>query len=63
MLIASASEEALTDPSAAARIASRLPAARHLCVEGALHEILMETDERRAVWLSAFDQLCADNHI
>jgi lysophospholipase len=59
MLVATASEEAIVDPAAAARVLPSLQRARHLVIEGARHEIFMETDERRAVWFAAFDELCA----
>lgn len=58
MLVATATEEAIVDPGAGARLAALLPAARHLPVQGASHEIFMETDARRAIWFSAFDELC-----
>lgn len=58
MLVATATEDAIVDPTAGARLAARLPAARHLPVEGARHEIFMETDERRAIFWQAFDELC-----
>lgn len=59
MLVATATEEAIVDPAAAPRVAALLPEARVLPVEGASHEIFMETDERRATWFGAFDALCA----
>jgi lysophospholipase len=58
MLVATATEEAIVDPGSAQRLAALLPAARHLAVQGANHEIFMETDERRAIWFAAFDELC-----
>jgi lysophospholipase len=58
MLVATATEEAIVDPGSAKRLAALLPAARHLPVQGANHEIFMETDERRAIWFAAFDELC-----
>jgi lysophospholipase len=36
--------------------ASRLPRGRYLEIEGAFHEVLMETDARRARFWQAFDQ-------
>jgi len=42
-----------------ARVAARLPNGRYVEVDGAYHEILMETDERRAVFWAAFDELAA----
>jgi lysophospholipase len=59
MLVATASEEAIVDPAAAARVLPSLKRARQVVIEGASHEIFMETDERRAVWFAAFDELCA----
>lgn len=59
MLVATASEEAIVDPAAAARLVPSLKGARHLVVAGASHEIFMETDERRAAWFKAFDDVCA----
>lgn len=59
MLVATASEEAIVDPAAAMRVVPNLKGARHLIVAGASHEIFMETDERRAAWFKAFDELCA----
>ena len=38
-------------------VAGELPNGRYLEVEGSFHEILMETDERRAVFWRAFDAL------
>lgn len=59
MLVATASEEKIVDPAAAPRVIPLLPAARHLVVQGASHEIFMETDARRAEFWAAFDALCA----
>ena len=39
------------------RVAAELPHGRYLEVEGSFHEILMETDARRAVFWEAFDAL------
>ena len=63
MLVATASEEAIVDTAAAARVLPGLKGARHVVIEGASHEIFMETDERRAVWLKAFDELCASARV
>jgi lysophospholipase len=41
------------------RAAARLPAGRYVEVPEAFHEILMETDARRAVFWRAFDELAA----
>ena len=57
MLVASAADEQLVDNRAHARIARHIPTCTHITVEGARHEILMETDARRAAFLKAFDGL------
>ncbi len=57
ILVASAEDERLVDNAAHARIAKALPNARHMLVEGALHEILMETDDKRGEFFKAFDEL------
>ncbi len=63
MLVATASQEAIVDTAAAARVLPGLKGARHVVIDGASHEIFMETDERRAVWLEAFDELCASARV
>lgn len=60
MLVCTATEEAIVDPAAAPRLLPYLKGARHLPVQGASHEIFMETDERRALVWQAFDALCAE---
>ncbi len=57
VMIASAEEEKLVDNKAHARICAQLTNCEHITVEGAMHEILMETDARRAVFWAAFDRL------
>lgn len=57
VVIVSASGEKLVDNSAQARIADLLPDGRRVTVDGASHEILMETDPLRAQFWSAFDDL------
>ena len=59
MLVCTATEDVIVDPHAGGKLPARLPAARHLPVQGASHEIFMETDERRAFFWEAFDELCA----
>jgi lysophospholipase len=56
-LVAIASEETIVKTSAQRKLARRLKAAKVLVVEGAGHEILMETDARRAVFWKAFDAM------
>jgi len=57
MLVVSAEGDQIVEVAAQARTAKALPDARHLVVPGARHELLMETDERRAVFWAAFDDL------
>lgn len=57
VFVASAGEEKLIDNAATARIASRLPDCEHIVVEGAMHEILMETDDRREEFWDGFRRL------
>lgn len=57
VLVASASGEKLVDNAAHAAICARLPRSEHIVIEDALHEILMETDDKRSRFWSAFDGL------
>lgn len=57
VLVASAEAEKLVDNRAHDRVCAALPDCEHITVEGAYHEILMETDARRAVFWTAFDRL------
>ncbi len=57
ILVASAEEELLVDNASHAELAGRMKGAQHIVVKGAKHEILMETDKRRAAFYSAFDKL------
>lgn len=54
-LVLSAAEDTIVDPTVHAEIASRLSRGRYVRIEGARHEILMETDEIRACVWAAFD--------
>ena len=40
-----------------AAVCARLPDCEHVTVEGARHEILMETDERRAEFWDGFERM------
>ena len=55
--VVTAEQEKLVLSASAQRLAQRAPRGRHGQVEGALHEILMETDARRAVFWAEFDRL------
>jgi lysophospholipase len=57
ILVATAGEEQLVDNASHDAVAAQLPAATHITVAGAKHEILMERDEKRAEFWGAFDQL------
>jgi len=57
VFVATAEEEALVDNPTHARFAAALPNAEHITVSGAMHEILMETDDKRAEFWSGFDRM------
>ena len=58
ILIASAPEETMVANAAQRKITKRLKHAKFITIDGAKHEILMETDERRTAFWKAFDELC-----
>ncbi|MFZ5683698.1 MAG: alpha/beta fold hydrolase, partial [Pseudomonadota bacterium] len=55
--IVSAAEDRLVDNAAQAAAARNLPQGRLVTVPGAYHEILMETDDMRNIFLKVFDAL------
>lgn len=57
VFVASAGEEKLVDNKAHQRVASHLPDCNHITIDGAMHEILMETDAKRAEFWAGFDAL------
>lgn len=57
VFVASAAEEQLVDNEAHASVAHRLEACEHITVPGARHEILMETDDKRAAFWDGFDRM------
>ncbi len=57
VFVASASEEKLVDNASHADIARRLKDCEHITVDGAMHEILMETDDLRAEFWAGFQRL------
>lgn len=57
VVICSAELEKLVDNRAQKRVADHLPDGRFVTVPGAYHEILMETDTMRNIFLRAFDAL------
>lgn len=56
MLIVAAGADQVTDTDAAKRLASRLKGAQFVVIDGARHEILIERDDLRAQFWTAFDQ-------
>ena len=59
VFVASAAEEKLVDNGAHAHVSQHLPNCEHITVEQAMHEILMETPERRAEFWAGFDRMLA----
>jgi lysophospholipase len=57
VFVASAGEEKLVDNDAHLAVTSRLKACEHVIINGALHEILMETDDRREAFWEGFRRL------
>ena len=57
VFVASAAEEKLVDNASHTAVCARLPDCEHVTIDGALHEILMETDERRAEFWEGFQRL------
>jgi len=58
VLVAIASEETIVKKSAQRKIADRLKGGKVINIQGAGHEILMETDERRTQFWKAFEEMC-----
>ncbi|MBS0384606.1 MAG: alpha/beta hydrolase [Proteobacteria bacterium] len=57
VLVATAGREVLVDNASHDAVVAQLPNARHITIEGAKHEILMELDPLRAQFWAAFDEL------
>jgi lysophospholipase len=57
VIIVSAEEDSLVDNTAQQVAARHLPQGKFINVPGAYHEILMETDEMRNIFMKAFDAL------
>lgn len=57
VVIVSAEDDQLVDTAAQAAVARHLPQGKFISVPGAYHEILMETDTMRNMFLRAFDAL------
>lgn len=59
VLVAVASEETVVKKSAQRKLARNFKAGKVINVQGAGHEILMETDERRDQFWKAFEDMCS----
>jgi lysophospholipase len=59
LTVVTAGQERLVASAPARRYAARAPQGRHVEIADALHEVLMETDARRALVWRAFDDLVA----
>ncbi len=57
VFVATAGDEKLVDNAAHTRICATLGDCEHITVDGALHEILMETDDKRAEFWAGFQRL------
>ena len=58
-LIVSGMDDTVVDTASHVVAAGRIPGAEHTVIDGARHELLMETDPRRAQFWAAFDKLAA----
>lgn len=58
--VVGAGEDRIVSTEAGRRFVARVPHGSFTEVRGAFHEILMETDERRAEYFRAFDRVAAD---
>lgn len=63
ILIAVAGDDKIVDNQVLRAVASRLPQGRILEIDGSRHEILMEIDEYRDVFLKAFDKMMEEHKI
>ncbi len=57
LLLISAGEDRLIDPKSHVQVAARLRHGEHFTIAHARHEIMMETDDIRALFWEAFDRL------
>jgi lysophospholipase len=56
-LILSGTDDTVVDTATHAKAVARIPGAERVVIDGARHELLMETDLRRAQFWAAFDRL------
>ena len=59
ILVVTASQEVLVDNASHDAVVEQLPEAKHITIEGAKHEILMELDPLRAQFWAAFDEVAS----
>ncbi|MEO0451179.1 MAG: alpha/beta hydrolase [Pseudomonadota bacterium] len=57
VFVASAADEKLVDNKSHANVAQHLPNCEHVTVDGAMHEILMETPTKRDEFWAGFDRM------
>ena len=57
LLLISAGQDQLIDSKTHEPVAARLKHGEHLTIAGARHEVMMETDDLRALFWEAFDRL------
>ena len=57
IFVASAADEKLVDNRAHSHVAGHLPKCEHITVENAMHEILMEKADKRAIFWDGFDRM------
>ena len=57
LTIVAAGDDKLVDNDGARKLAAQVPDARYVEIPGAYHEIMMETDDIRAVWWREFDAM------
>lgn len=60
LVAVAASDDRIVDSVAIRDFVARVPRGRYVEVPGSFHEILMETDDRRALFWRAFDELAAE---
>lgn len=57
VVVVTAGADKVVDSAGSRAVAARLPQGRYVEVPGALHEILIETDDKRDRWFDEFDRL------
>jgi lysophospholipase len=60
LLIVSSGQDTLVDASSHGPVAARIHNARHVTIDGARHESMMETDDLRLIFWQEFDRFARD---